>query len=41
MPMPTPEAEGFQPTTKLVFGAIGFFTLLYLLVDWINAQLGG
>ena len=41
MPMPTPEAEGFQPTTKFVLGAVAFFTLLYLLVDWMNTQLGG
>ncbi|PTL77945.1 hypothetical protein [Vitiosangium sp. GDMCC 1.1324] len=41
MPISTTESEGFQPTTKIVFGVIGFFTLLYLLVDWINGQLGG
>lgn len=41
MPIHTTESEGFQPTTKLVFGAIAVFTLLYLLVNWINEQLGG
>jgi hypothetical protein len=41
MPISTTESEGFQPTTKLVFGALAVFTLLYLLVNWINEQLGG
>jgi hypothetical protein len=41
MPISTTESEGFQPTTKFLFGAIGFFTLLYLLVNWLNTQLGG
>jgi hypothetical protein len=41
MPISTTESEGFQPTTKLFFGVIGIFTLLYLLIDWLNAQLGG
>lgn len=41
MPIDTTGTEGFQPTTKFVFGAIGVFTLLYLLVEWINAQLSG
>ena len=41
MPMPTAPDEGFQPATKFFFGALGFFTLLYLLVNWLNTQLGG
>ncbi|MFY0570340.1 hypothetical protein ACN28E_41850 [Archangium lansingense] len=41
MPISTTESEGFQPTTKFLLGAIGLFTLLYLLVNWINSQLGG
>jgi len=41
LPVSTTESEGFQPTTKLVFGALAVFTLLYLLVNWINEQLGG
>ena len=41
MPISTTESEGFQPTTKFLFGAIGLFTLLYLLVNWINTQLSG
>jgi hypothetical protein len=35
------ESQGFQPTTKFVLVALGFFTLLYLLVNWINEQLSG
>lgn len=41
MPIDTTADEGFQPTSKFVFGAIAFFTLLYLLVNWMNGQLGG
>ncbi|WP_239013910.1 hypothetical protein [Archangium violaceum] len=41
MPISTTEGEGFQPTTKFVLGALGFFTLLYLLVNWMGEQLGG
>jgi hypothetical protein len=41
MPVGTTADEGFQPTTKFVVGALAFFTLLYLLVNWMNSQLGG
>jgi hypothetical protein len=41
MPSDTSTSEGFQPTTKFVLGAVAFFTLLYLLVNWMNTQLGG
>ncbi|AKJ06324.1 Hypothetical protein AA314_07950 [Archangium gephyra] len=41
MPIDTSTSEGFQPTTKFVLGAVAFFTLLYLLVNWMNTQLGG
>ena len=35
------ESQGFQPTTKLAFGIMGFFGLLYLVMKWIDAQLRG
>jgi hypothetical protein len=35
------ESEGFQPTTKFFFGVLGFFVLLYLVMDWIGGSLGG
>jgi hypothetical protein len=41
LPVSTTESEGFQPTTKFILGVIGFFVLLYLLIDWMNGQLGG
>jgi len=42
MPMPAAtETEGFQPTTKLALGVLGFFVLLYLLVNWMGDQLAG
>ncbi len=42
MPMPTQtESQGFQPTSRFFFGAIGFFVLLYLLMNWMSGQLGG
>ncbi|WP_083680713.1 hypothetical protein [Archangium sp. Cb G35] len=41
MPIDTSTSEGFQPTTKFVLGVGIFFTLLYLLVSWMNTQLGG
>ncbi|HEX5748280.1 MAG TPA: hypothetical protein VFZ09_18720 [Archangium sp.] len=41
MPIDTSTDEGFQPTTKFVLGALAFFTLLYLVVSWMNEQLGG
>ncbi|QRO02504.1 hypothetical protein JRI60_13495 [Archangium violaceum] len=37
----TSEREGFQPTTKFFLGVLGFFFLLYLLIDWMNGQLWG
>jgi hypothetical protein len=35
------ENQGFQPTSKFFFGVIGFFVLLYLIMDWIGGQLAG
>ena len=35
------ESEGFQPTTKFVLGVLGFFVLLYLVMDWIGGNLRG
>ncbi len=42
--MPTGEAsegQGFQPTTKFGLGLLFFFSLLYLAMKWIDAQLRG
>ncbi len=42
MPMPSPtENTGFQPTTRWVLGVGAFFFVLYLLVNWMSAQLNG
>ena len=42
MPVSTvTENQGFQPTSRFFFGVIGFFVLLYLLVNWMGSQLGG
>jgi hypothetical protein len=42
MPVSTEtQHPGFQPTSKFFFGVIGFFVLLYLLVNWMGSQLGG
>lgn len=42
MPVSTAtQSQGFQPTSRFFFGVIGFFVLLYLLMDWMGGQLGG
>jgi hypothetical protein len=42
MPMPSPtEGQGFQPTTRWVLIVLGFFLVLYLVVNWMSGQLNG
>ena len=35
------DSGGFQPTTKMALGVMGFFALLYFVMRWINTQLHG
>ncbi|WP_143178007.1 hypothetical protein [Cystobacter ferrugineus] len=42
MPMPSAtENQGFQPTTRWVLTVLGFFFVLYLVVNWMSGQLNG
>ena len=38
---PAPSTETFRPTTKVVFGIIAFFLLLYFVSEALVGQLGG
>lgn len=41
MPISSGEDAGFQPTTKMALGILGFFTLLYFVMRFIDGRLHG